>query len=241
MGSFTCNIRSLSGNGTYHVRAYASNQDKTGYGENLSFTTPPTVTDIEGNIYSTVIIGDQTWMAENLKTSKYRNGDPITYIPGTWYNGYSNSERIGTIEEGAYCDYDIIGPTSAAYGNFYNWIAVSDSRNIAPEGWHVPTIDEWSVLIDYLGGEGEAAVKMRETGYTHWYEDCGPEGTNSSGFSARAAGFAGDDHRTGEARFWSLTEENDTIAGSIILDCTNQLYITHDHKGMGYSVRCVRN
>ena len=82
---------------------------------------------------------------------------------------------------------------------------------------------------------------MKETGYTHWLQSCGSEGSNSSGFTARPAGMAGDDYRTYEARFWSSTEENDTIAKYIFLDCSNNMEFTHDRKGWGFSVRCVKD
>jgi uncharacterized cupin superfamily protein len=97
-GAFTCYFKGLEGNTTYYLSAYASNKDETGYGNVLSFTTPPTVTDVEGNEYATVVIGTQTWTAENLKTIHYRNGDPIT--------NETNFENWLTLETGFYSDYE---------------------------------------------------------------------------------------------------------------------------------------
>lgn len=235
-GSFTCNINGLTSNTTYYVKAYASNSKETGYGEEKSFTTPPTASDVDGNVYSTVVIGTQTWMAENLKIKHYRNGDPITYI--------AEGQEWGATEEGEYCDYDLLGTLEDAYGLFYNWYAVADSRNIAPEGWHVPSDDEWTVLIDFLGGIEVAGEKMRESGFVHWWgeEAGGVSGTNVSGFTALGAGFYGDDHGKWEARIWSSTEEEGSdLIKYLFLDLGNLMLRAHDPKTSGYSIRLVKD
>ena len=102
------------------------------------------VTDIDGNVYKTIKIGDQIWMAENLKVTHYRDGNSIPYV-----TNYKEWIRLKT---GAYCAYDNDENNAAIYGLLYNWMAVDDSRKIAPEGWHVPSYDEWQVLVDYLAG-----------------------------------------------------------------------------------------
>jgi uncharacterized protein (TIGR02145 family) len=101
------------------------------------------VRDIDGNEYKTITIGEQVWMAENLKVSHYRNGDPIPNMKssGDWQN----------TKVGAYCYYDNKSSYGDTYGALYNWIAVDDSRKLAPEGWHIPTDDEWKELELYLG------------------------------------------------------------------------------------------
>jgi uncharacterized protein (TIGR02145 family) len=101
------------------------------------------VTDIDGNVYQTVQIGNQIWMAENLKVTHYNNGDEIT-------TGYSNSEWTN-LSIGAYAVYDDDLSNANIYGNLYNWYAVDDSRNIAPEGWHVPSDEDWMELEIHLG------------------------------------------------------------------------------------------
>lgn len=107
---------------------------------------PEIVTDIDGNIYHTVKIGDQVWMAENLKTTKYRNGDPIPNV--------TDNEAWGDLNSGAYCCYNNDSSTyKGIYGALYNWFAVTDIRNIVPKGRHVPTDQEWGILIDFLGGK----------------------------------------------------------------------------------------
>ena len=139
-----------------------------------------TVTDIEGNVYITVMIGDQWWMAENLKTTKYRNGDSIPNVTDTseWLN----------LTTGAYCNYSNDTSHVRTFGRLYNWYAVSDSRGIAPSGWHVPSDEEWTRLTSFLGGDTLAGGKMKEPGTEHWvYPNSGA--TNESGFTALAGGY----------------------------------------------------
>ena len=102
-----------------------------------------TVTDIDGNVYQTVEIGNQIWMAENLKVVHYRNGDPTPKI--------TDNAEWSTSTTGAYCNYSNVDSLADTCGSIYNWYAVCDNRNIAPEGWHVPSDDDWKELEMYLG------------------------------------------------------------------------------------------
>ena len=241
-GDFTCNIKSLNGNTTYYVAAYAINSAGTGYGETASFTTPPTVSDIDGNTYSTVVIGTQTWMAENLKVIHYRNGDPIT--------NETDFEQWNTQKTGFYNDYEDDENLGDTYGHLYNWYAVNDSRMVAPEGWHVPTHDELADLIDYLGGFSVAGEKLRETGYIHWLREADgysfPQGTNISGFTAIAggylhpgAGFYGDLEWI--AFFWSSTNYSEKYTYNLSVDKNNGVYLGTTEKNCGYSIRCLKD
>ena len=138
-----------------------------------------TVTDYDGNVYHTIKIGTQVWMLENLKTTHYRNGDAIIHAPG-------DKEWSG-IELGAYCNYDNDPENAKIYGRLYNKAAVTDSRNIAPAGWHVPTTAEWKILQDYLGGAKISGGKLKEEGTKHWaFPNKGA--SNSSGFTAVPGG-----------------------------------------------------
>ena len=139
-----------------------------------------TVTDIDGNVYQTVKIGDQVWMAENLKVTHYRNGKQIPNV--------INDSLWTELSTGACCAFNNDNIYVQTYGLLYNWYAVNDSRNIAPEGWHVPTDEEWQTLIDSLGGNSLAGGKMKETGTTHWNEP-NTGATNESGFTALPAGY----------------------------------------------------
>jgi len=197
-----------------------------------------TVTDIDGNMYQTVKIGNQLWMAENLKVTHYRNGDPIrTHLPGeyewTW---------IGI---GAYCDFYNQEDYSITYGRLYNWSAVNDPRGLAPSGWYVPNYDEWETLIDYLGGSSVAGKKMKETGTVHWHDyHENAFSTNESGFSALPSGKRTVPDYSGlnlDAYFWSSTEINYSDARSLYLGGnTSGVKLEQSKKYYGFSVRCVR-
>ncbi|MFH0736214.1 MAG: fibrobacter succinogenes major paralogous domain-containing protein [bacterium] len=182
-GTYVSNITGLAANTKYYARAYATNNAGTGYGNVISFTTlqvnDGTVTDIDGNVYHSVTIGTQVWLRENLKVTHYRNGDPIPLVV--------TNPVWSSLTTSAYSNYNNDPTISATYGVLYNWYAASDSRNIAPEGWHVPTNAEWTILINYLGGEDLAGAKMKETGTLHW-QDPNTGANNQSGFTALGAG-----------------------------------------------------
>ncbi len=169
----------------------------------LDSTSTKTVTDIDGNVYEIVTIGNQVWMAENLKVTHYRNGEPLPNVTDNieWRN----------LDTGAYCNYNNDVAYVATYGRLYNWFAVNDSRNIAPAGWHVPSDAEWQTLDDYLGSDtNDAGCKLKETGTSHWRSP--NEGaTNESRFSALPGGarkslFGTFDYIGIYAFFWTSTE-----------------------------------
>jgi len=209
---------------------------------------PGTVVDIDGNVYQTVLIGGQCWMAENLKVTHYRNGDPIPNVTDV-------AEWID-LSTGAYCDYYNDPANVPTYGRLYNWYAVDDSRNIAPEGWHLPSDAEWKQLEMYLGmsqAEADSTLfrgtdeggKLKEAGYAHWIPP--NEGaTNESGFTALPGGFRdydGSFYCMGiTAFFWSSTEFSSGsawIRGLYYnLSPVNRYY---SPKHYGLSVRCVKD
>jgi uncharacterized protein (TIGR02145 family) len=196
-----------------------------------------TVTDIDGNIYKTVTIGTQVWMAENLKVTHYLNGDSIPDVKdnAVWPNLLS----------GAYCDYNNDTTNVATYGRLYNWYAVADSRKIAPAGWHVPTDSEWQTLVDYLGGSTVAGGKMKEAGYAHWFN--GNTGaTNQSGFNGLPGGYR---YGTGasldmtvSAYLWTSTENAYSYSMARILSAYSaSIFDDKRPKLYGFSVRCVKD
>jgi len=191
--------------------------------------------DADGNEYKTVKIGNQTWMAENLHTTKYRNGDPIPNVTSNsdWKNKTS----------GAYCDFD--NTVNSLYGKLYNWYAVSDSRNIAPEGWHVPTDDEWKTLTAFV--RADAGGKMKETGTMHWRFP-NTSATNESGFTALPAGFRlgydGTFNALGTTSdFWSSTRFGDTSYAWDLRMAYNNAGTHRANISMTYglSVRCLKD
>jgi uncharacterized protein (TIGR02145 family) len=196
-----------------------------------------TVADIDGNVYKTIKIGEQWWMAENLRVIHYRNGDAIPHIAeGTW----------SVLTTGAYCNYDNDVNHVTTYGRLYNWLAVNDNRNIAPIGWHVASDAEWQILVHYLGGDAVAGGKMKEAGLAHWaLPNTGA--TNESGFSALPGGCRDFDSKYdgvgGYAFFWSSTEKSRYHAWSQDLYYKYSGIISDDYsnKSCGYSVRCVKD
>ena len=200
-----------------------------------------TVTDIDGNVYQTVTIGNQEWLAENLKVTHYRNGEviPNETDDNTW----------DSLTTGAWCTYDNSGneDTVATYGRLYNWYAVSDSRDIAPTGWHVATDAEWQMLVDSLGGDTVAGGQLKEVGTTHWASP-NTGATNESGFSALPGGYRGGSSGGTYnvvgivAYFWSSTEFSSVGAWNRSLSYGySDLYRGSSGKGDGFSVRCVRD
>jgi len=203
-----------------------------------------TVTDIDGNLYHTVTVGTQVWMVENLRVTHYRNGDSIPNIKDSLY-------WSGLIS-GAYCDYNNVSVNSTVFGHLYNWYATSDPRNVAPIGWHVPTIKDWHILFYCLGCDTTtwtnvtiAGAKMKEAGTLHW---TGPNtgATNSSGFTALPGGcrnrtefnptygfFDAGTYGTwwtSNERIIGLSSRNNIIAGGD--------YYFYD---TGFSIRCIKD
>jgi uncharacterized protein (TIGR02145 family) len=206
-----------------------------------------TVTDIDGNVYQTLKIGELWWMIENLKVTHYSNGDPIPHV--------TDSATWSELSTGAYCEYDNDPANVEAYGRLYNWYAIEDSRDIAPEGWHVPKDNEWKQLEVYLGmdqsqadAEGwrgtDEGGKLKESGTIHWSPP-NTGATNESGFTALPGGYrAGTGfHNLGHyADFWSTTEKDSDHVWNRGLGYLNSEVSRHSlNKGFGFSLRCVRD
>ncbi len=205
----------------------------SGYGQNI--------TDGEGNSYKTVYIGTQEWMAENLKVSKYNDG---TAIPNV-----TEKTQWASNTTGAWCYYNNDISNNDKFGKLYNWYAVSittnGNKNVCPTGWHVPTDAEWTVLINYLGGQNFAGGKMKEVGITNW-KSPNDGATNSSLFSALPAGTrydVGDFSFFGSNGYWwSSSEYNTTTAWN------RNIYYSYytatrsiNAKEFGFSVRCIKD
>lgn len=236
-GTFISEITGLSPLTTYFLRAYATNKGGTAYGLQIEFTTTLSkVYDVDGNEYATIKIGNQLWLASNLKTTKYRNGDPIV--------NQTNFTTWTTLTTGAYIDYDNDPSNGVIYGHLYNWYAVNDSRKLAPEGWHVATDAEWEALVIFLGGPDVAGGKLKETGDHHWlYPNYGA--TNESGFKALPGGVSNTRgwNINVYGYWWSSTEYNATQAWYRYMhyDESNVGRTVNNTKNMGLSVRCVKD
>ena len=196
-----------------------------------------TITDIDGNVYKTIKIGSQWWMAENLKVTKYRDGSPIP--------NRTNKIEWASIKTGAYCNYDNTASKSTIYGKLYNWYAVNDSRKIAPTGWHVPTDEEWTILTIFLAGESIVGGKLKETGTTHW-QSPNIGATNETGFTALPGGMRDGNstfHNIGfNGSWWSSTEAFSDFAFSRGISC-NRSNLDRDscYEINGLSVRCIKD
>jgi uncharacterized protein (TIGR02145 family) len=209
------------------------------------------VKDIDGNEYKTITIGTQTWMAENLRVTSYRNGDPIPNVKGE-----TDIWEWGNLKTGACCSYrNTTNPDSmATFGLLYNWYAATDPRGVAPEGWHVPTDAEWDTLINYVAagdaitnmyGNSIAGGRMKETGTLHWGFP-NRFASNSSGFTAIPGGFRstykGDFLYIGyNCHYWSVSEYVATVAFNRLMN-TDFATITRgcSHGSDGLSVRCIK-
>lgn len=208
---------------------------------------PKTVTDIDGNVYITVKIDNQLWMAENLKVTHYRNGDAIPHVTddSTWVN----------LTTGAYCNYDNNDTLVATYGRLYNWHALIDPRGLEPAGWHVPTDAEWKELEMYLGmsqSDADVGEKWRGTdegtkmkSASGWKEN--GNGSNSCGFSALPGALRSYDGKfTGMmgylAPFWSSSDYDSDYVWYRVLQWNNsKVRRKLGVKIRGFAVRCVKD
>lgn len=243
-GIFTSTITGLTDGTIYYYRAFATNSFGTSYGEPYQFITP--VTDVEGNIYKTVKIGTQVWMAENLKTTRYNND---TQIPNT-----TDNTAWKDLSTGAYCWYMNDEATNKnSYGAIYNWYAVS-SGTLCPTGWHMPGDEDFITLEYFLGLPVAAGTEWEWRGTdqgkqmkntTGWA--AGQNGTNSSGFSALPSGYRYYENGTFAGvgllgYWWTSSPANATTAYYRRLDGDNdKIYRASAPNSAGKSVRCVKN
>jgi uncharacterized protein (TIGR02145 family) len=247
--TFSSSITELTPNTTYYVRSYATNSEGTAYGNEFSFTTPETVTDLDGNVYNTVVIGTQTWMLENLKTTKYNDGSAIPNI--------TDKAAWVALTTPAYCWYN---NNTNTFGALYNWYTVNTDK-LAPAGWHVPADFDWSTLGKYMNANG---YNSDGTNYgdryakslaanTSWYADISGIGgdlttNNRSGFTALPGGYRGTSgtfyHILDYGRWWTSTEVATTPTNAWDIDMYyNTLDVTSVSwdKHYGYSVRCLKD
>jgi uncharacterized protein (TIGR02145 family) len=260
-GPYSSILRGLVSSTAYYARSYAKNSNGVVvYGNEVNFTTSlaspgvrcpgvPTVSDIDGNVYNTVLIGSQCWIQSNLKTSRYRNGDSIQ-------TGLS-AQDWGGATTGAYAIYDNNMSIVNSYGYLYNWYTALDSRGVCPINWHVPTDKEWNDLVLYLdpftdtAGNWTAVQSTIAGGFlksTGLWASPNTGASNSSGFSSIPAG-----HRAHNGTYYaSLGERNHLWSSSMSPNGNpwlramwydnNGIYrANYDHPSSGISIRCIKN
>ncbi len=254
----------IEGKGEVPSKTYVDLELDAVYELLLPLITDSVVIDVDGNIYNTIVIGRQVWMAENLKVTHYADGTPIPLVE-------SSSEWSALTEtDKAYCWHDNSLANKDIYGGLYTWAAAmngigssttnpSSIQGVCPEGWHLPSDDEWKQLEMYLGmNQGEADVlgwrgtdeggKMKETGTTHWSSP-NTGATNSSGFSARPSSYRYDNGSFTSVGtftyFWTATKlvDRHALLRGLSFDyaTVGRVGIPDTYGPYGRSVRCVKD
>jgi len=246
--SISANILGLTPNTTYHYRVKAVNALGTTYGSDATFTTTSTeisnvvfnpsltygtLNDIDNNAYKTIQVGAQTWMAENLRTTRFNDNSLIPLV--------TSASVWAGLSTPAFTFYN---NDSISYGALYNWYAISSAK-LCPSGWHVPTDGDWTALTIYLGGDSISGGNIKETGTAHWLSP-NTSADNLSGLSAIPSGFINSSgsfnniKRT--AYFWTATEFNTVDAYyRFILYNYSQIVKSNSSKLGGLSVRCIKD
>ncbi|MFZ4398982.1 MAG: FISUMP domain-containing protein [Bacteroidales bacterium] len=194
-------------------------------------------TDVENHNYATVDIGNQTWMAENINSTRFRNGDTI--------QNTTDNAAWNILTSASYCNFNNTTVNSDSYGKLYNFYVISDTRRICPLGWHIPSDTAWTEMTNYLGGEYIAGNKLKETAATHW-QSSNTASTNESGFTALPGGDRGNGgsfYDKGNYGFWWSSNQ----------DVSNKAWIRYMQsangfvsrlsfgKNYGFSVRCLKD
>jgi uncharacterized protein (TIGR02145 family) len=253
-GSFTSNLTNLTSNTTYYVRAYATNSAGTAYGNQVSFATtnggiitnPGAGVTFNGYTYASIVLGNgQEWMAENLRTTTYANGDPIPNV--------TDANQWSDLTTGAWVHYNNDNQFENPYGKLYNWYTVADPRNVCPTGWHVPSNADWSTFSNYLDPNSDGGInvpntaggKMKSAGTQYW-QSPNTNATNESGFS----GLPGGVRRISEGfldignfgSWWSTTEilTDEAYSRSLIYNAGSGTWGS-GFKQYGKSVRCLKD
>ena len=189
------------------------------------------VIDVDGNQYKSVVLGTQEWLTDNLKVTKFRNGQAIPHIQDSIvWNAWNSA---------AYVYYK----NDTKHGVLYNWSVVNDNRGVCPTGWHVPSTAEWDTLAKFLGGEAIAGGKMKAR--LHW-ETPNTSATNASGFHALPKGMYGVNgsfNNIGRNAYWWSSTENDTLSawGREVGFNESALFAGHGDKRDGLSIRCIKD
>lgn len=235
--SFSQKITELPANTTIFIRAYTINLYGISYSNEISITTLNGLVDIDGNSYRIVTIGGKTWMADNLKTTKFNDGSSISQINNdtAWYQS----------KTAAFCWQNNDPNNKSSYGALYNWYAVNSGK-LAPKGWHIATDQEWAELASSLGGNSTAGGQLKSNSALWATPNNGAN--NAANFNAEPGSRRGNStdgsfQTVGtSAYFWTKTEYNNNMAWFIFLTNTSTAQQkSFDPKHLGLSIRCVKD
>lgn len=247
--SFYYKLTGLTEGTSYYIRAYATNIMGTAYGNSIKITVPAKTSDFEGNSYNTVQIGSQIWMAENLKSTKNNDGSPLTEVTvdQSWLLAYNIQ---------AYCNYSNDVLNGEKYGKLYNWYAVNSTK-LAPIGWHIPSYEEWNVLIDYVSkNAGTSLIYTKSIASATDWEVNTIDGTignnrginNFSYFNALPGGYRdnyGNFLDIGKyCGFWCTNSSTSSMWFAnykYFRSDNNYVSYTEFLKSSGLSIRCIKN
>jgi len=239
-GVFAGQLSGLVPDIQYFLKAYANNEKGESLGNLVDFHTPATVQDFDNNVYETVHIGNQIWMAENLKTTSYRDGVPIgSTIPAT-------ADISGEGAPKYQWAYDGDAANAEIYGRLYSGYTVNDSRGLCPTGWHVPSDPEWIMLTSLLGGDLYAGGYLKEAGTDIW-DSPNTGATNGTLFSAlpggsRDAGAGSFKDMGSGASFWTSTDlDTENAWYRHLTTGSSQIGKIGGGKKAGFSVRCIKD
>ncbi len=195
------------------------------------------LTDIDGFQYNTIRMGTQTWTAENLNVTRFRNGDPI--MEAQTMDEWREADLAGIP---AWCYYNEDAENAPQFGKLYNWHAVRDPRGLAPAKWHIPNLEEWTRMFTFIGGNQKAGSILKDS--TGWHEN--GNGTSMTGFAAKPSGsrdFSSNFKGVNRFGYWWVNEEHgaETAWGIDMGFSYRNINIFAFRKGNGFAVRCVRN